>query len=451
MTVPDWHDPEFWRWAIEHCKASPSVLMNWFDSARLSGWQHRRRWAATEYGIDFPFVPRNITRTVPRTPPDGWPVMQEATGVPDDAGMPEPPEQKDERDKLVHRLRGEVSELKSQNRRLLEAANVHEAVLELAREKLPALKVPKIQPVHVGTSKTVEDAILGWADAHAGERVFSEVMEGLNAYDPALFCRRTQYTVDKTLSLLFDNHAGTTFERLYVFDLGDSVTGDALDDNKATNAIGVFESCVFCADVKARALTDLSTHIPVIYVSVPGNHGRRGAKMPWKQPTETADWLIAEMIRLRCAGNDRITFVVPKSWSAVVEIRGHFHRLNHGYSAAKGGHGGVPWYAYMRRDSKMTAIESVKGQQVRYRWYGHIHTQAEIPKMGGTGEQFIVGSLKGGDEYAYNELGEFSGPTQKLVGAHEHHGVSWRQPLNVDRADDVVSRYEDAIENLTII
>ena len=153
--------------------------------------------------------------------------------------------------------------------------------------------------------------------------------------------------------------------------------------------------------------------------------------MPWKQPSETADWLIAKMIETRLADNDLVDVRVPNAWTAVADIRGFTHSLNHGYSAARGGYGGIPFYAFQRADGKKTALEAAHGRTVDYRWYGHIHTPAELPKMDGRGEQFIVGSLKGGDEYALEELNSYSEPGQKLVGCHERYGVTWRYRLDV--------------------
>jgi len=354
-------------------------------------------------------------------------------------------------DREVQRLRLELSAVKGKYTAILKTGALHESVLEAVKDSLLApFPVPAIVSPKIRTGSATQDAILGWADWHAGERVFDEVMGGLNRYDPIITCRRAQATVDTTLELLFEHHKGTTFEHLFVFDLGDAITGDLLEDNKATNALGVFETMRFVAEVKARALAELSAHLPVTFVSVPGNHGRRGQKMPWKQPTETADWLIAEMVALHLADNPRVECIIPRAWSAVVNVRGHNHWLNHGYAAAKGGAGGIPWYAYMRRDGKMTAIEATRGERIDCRWYGHIHTDAEIPKMGGSGRQFIIGSLKGGDEYALNELGEYGDPEQKLVGAHENrtHGVSFRYPIEVKHADDTPSRYEDALRGL---
>jgi len=362
-----------------------------------------------------------------------------------------PPEAKSPEETHAHNL--EIQRLKdklSSTERLYKAAckheNVHADVLEIAREVMGRVTPFVVMPPPIPHGEIVEDAILTWADWHGGEVVDYDVMQGFNRYDPVVMCRRAQYTVDRTLKLLFGCHTGTTFEALHVFDLGDSITGDLLEDNKATNALPVFEAMRLVAQVKAIALTELAAYIPVTYMVIPGNHGRRTAKMPWKQPTETADWLIGEMIRDLTSTNDRVSVTVPKAWTAVVKIREHYHSLNHGYSAAKGGYGGIPWYAFQRTDGKLTALESSHGRRVHYRWYGHIHQGADLPKMDGMGKQFIVGSLKGGDEYALNELSSYADPIQNLVGCHEDVGVSWRYELNVNRADDTPSRYEDVLQ-----
>lgn len=362
--------------------------------------------------------------------------------TPDASPAPMTADEQFAEDKTIARLRSDLAATKKLYAAAVKVSNVHEDVLEAAREVMGKVTPTRVLPPKIGRGDITEDAILTWADPHGGETISYEVMQGFNEYSPAIFCRRMQYTVDHTLKILFDRHAGTTFEVVHVFDLGDSITGDLLDDNKATNALPVFESMRLVAQVKAVALTELSEYIPVTYIIVPGNHGRRSAKMPWKQPTETADWLIGEMIRDLTATNDRVSVVVPKAWTAIVEVRGHYHSLNHGYSAAKGGYGGIPWYAFQRTDGKLTALESSHGRRVHYRWYGHIHQAADLPKMDGVGEQFIVGSLKGGDEYALNELSSYADPVQKLVGCHEDVGVSWRYPLNVNRADAEPSRYE---------
>ena len=355
------------------------------------------------------------------------------------------PEETHARDLEMQRLKDELNETRRKYAVACKHENLHADVLEVAREVMGKVTPVDILPPRLGSGSLTEDAALTWADWHGGEVIDYDVMQGFNSYNPTIMCRRAQYTVDRTLKILFTCHTGTTFETLYVLDLGDSVNGDLLDDNKVTAALPVFEAMRLVAQVKALALTELSTHLPVTYISVPGNHGRRSAKMPWKQPTETADWLVAEMIADMTAGNERISVVVPRAWTAVIEIRGHNHSLNHGYSAARGGYGGIPWYAFQRTDGKLTALESSHGRRVHYRWYGHIHQGSELPKMDGTGEQFIVGSLKGGDEFALNELGAYSDPRQKLVGCHEDVGVSWRYPLNVNRADNEPSRYEDLI------
>jgi len=347
--------------------------------------------------------------------------------------------------RTIQRLQDEVTALRRQLRETDRADNLYQDLVELARERWQPYAPPAIVPPQPHDTEIVEDAILAWADWHGGEVVDYDVMQGFNAYSLAIMCRRAQYTVDTTIDALFSWHKGSRFERLWVFDLGDSINGELRDEQKATNALGWVESCRYVALVRARALTELSAYLPVCYIAVPGNHPRLGKTMEWKRPTENGDWLVAEMIGDLCRGNERVTCVSPKSWTAGVTIRGWNHSLNHGTTTAKGGYGGISWYAIQRADGKLTALESAHGQHVHYRWLGHIHQKAEIPAMDGEGELFIVGSLKGGDEYALYGLNAYSAPRQQLVGVHAETGVSWRYPLLVKRGDETPSRYEDEV------
>lgn len=356
------------------------------------------------------------------------------------------PEDGVERDRTVLRLKTELKELQKKYDHICHTSNLHEDILDIAHAVFGRVGPSKVLPPKAGLGDTEEDAILAWADWHGGEVIDYDVMQGYNAYNPSIMCRRAQYTVDHTLGILFDCHRGTTFGTLHVLDLGDSINGDHLEDQMATNALPVFEAMRMVALVKSQALTELSTHIPVVYTCVPGNHGRRSQKMQWKLPTETADWMIGKMIADRVRDNDYIECNIPKSWTAGVNVCGWNHVLNHGFSAAKGGFGGISWYSFQRADGQKTAVEAAHGKRVHYRWYGHIHQKAEIPMMDGEGEQHIVGSLKGGDEYALEELNRYSDPMQKLVGCHQKYGVTWRYPLNVKHADEEESRYEALLD-----
>jgi hypothetical protein len=348
------------------------------------------------------------------------------------------------------RLTDEIAALKRELKAAARAANLLEDIREQARECFsqpfsPVLREHSPAP-RVGKVVSIEDAILGWADWHGFETVNEVVMHGWNKYNPVIMARRAQYTVDWTIKLLLENHAGTRFETLYVFNLGDSINGDHLEEQLATNARPVFESMRGTANLQAACLMDLARYFDhVVYVPIPGNHGRRGKKMQWKLPTETADWLIATMVQDRVSLQENIHVHVPYEWSVGIEIRGHHHVLNHGTTAAAGGFGGISWYSFQRADGQLTAIEAAHGQRVNARWYGHIHQKAEVPMMDGEGEQFIVGSLKGGDEYALEGLRRFAPASQKLVGCHDDHPVSFRYPLSVWRADNTPSRYEDLV------
>jgi hypothetical protein len=412
---PDWHDPDFWRWALEHCKGAPAVLEIWFPETGRSGWQHRRLYARNQFRVKLPTVGKGIISQCAGEPPDGWPERPEETGsVPDDVqaqrprdaertkaraerdaiadlleGMPEDERAAFliERDKTTVRLKRENGELKSKNKLLMREQTLSEELVEIAERLLPRQRsfTPRKFRPRAG-KHIVESAVLGWADWHSDEIVDLGIMEGLNEYNPAVMARRVQATTDATLSLLYDHHSGTDFDCLYILDLGDNVTGPLHEENKYTNAMQVFEAIDYVAEIKAKAIAELARQIShVFFIGVPGNHWRYTPKVSWKMPTETSDWLIYRFLAVHCQNMPNVTINVPSAWSANVDIKGHGFALNHGYTDAKGGFGGISWYSLLRSDSKRTGLDQRLGRKTMHRVYGHMHQDGVVRRMGGAG------------------------------------------------------------------
>ncbi len=441
MAVPE-STEEFWSRECsvtgkQHCKMGGTALVQAHSGLTQNGWSTRLATAKRKW----PNLPWKTS----------VPGRHEGVGDRPDAPTATP-EQQFEAATENERLKREIKNLKDLNRVAVRRAALGRDLLDAAESLLP--KCAPVAPgiLRLGSTDTHESAILGWADWHGGEVVNIDVMEGYNEYNPVIMCRRAQATVDTALELMFSHHVGTTFDDIVVFDMGDGVNGDLLPDNAKTNAVAFFQAIALVAELKALGLLELHVNsgLPVYYVGSPGNHGRHGDKMPWKQPWDTADWLIAEMMRVRLANVPAIQIAEMKSWTTRVEVKGHVHSLNHGTTAAKGGYGGISFYSIMRNDGKLTALESSHDQKVDYRWRGHIHQKATLPMMNGVGDQFQVGSLVGGNEYALGDLASYEEPTQLFVGAHERRGVTWRYPLQVRDADDKPSRYESILDHYAV-
>jgi len=78
---PDWHSPAFWLWAIRTCDARPAILAEWFPRWTHSTWKHRKIYARTTLGINFPEVSRCNVHDWQANPPDDWPREHEQPDV----------------------------------------------------------------------------------------------------------------------------------------------------------------------------------------------------------------------------------------------------------------------------------------------------------------------------------------------------------------------------------
>jgi hypothetical protein len=404
-----------------HADMSPAALRDAYG-ASPDVWRHRRNRASDRMkDVAFGDVTLPMADAVPPTPCGSCMTIEE----------------KVERDREVARLRAVNANLQTRYNVALRDSTLAEYLVRKSADIMPRLGAVTAPAVIASReAKSHETAVLFCADWHSDEVVRYEVMDGLNAYDPYIMARRVECLTDKTLEMVLGHHAGTRFDELVIADLGDNVGGPLHQETAMTNALPPFRAAVMIADIKAQMAAKIAAHFPrVRRVSVPGNHWRYTKQVPWKLPSETTDWLVYNMEAQRLSEIGNITVEIPDAWSQYVEIAGTMFALNHGYSDAKGGFGGLSAYSFFRADAKRTGIEARKGQFVPYRVYGHVHSPAELSKLGGKGRLIICPSLKGGDEFALEALGAYSDPEQRLVGVHEGHGIVWTRDLDVTGYD----------------
>lgn len=453
---PAWHEPDFWRWAIDAADARPKALAQWFPEVGAPAWDLRKATAAAEFGIEFPYLTRSNKVSWPCDPPDGWPVRAEAAGVPQSASaavsQPQEPlttEEKVERDREVSRLREQLSETNRRYNTALKEQNVFERLLDEGTHALIPVAPACPPPAHPDREKVTRQALqLSWADWHVDATVSYEIMEGLNWYDPAVALRRVECCVDKTL-LIADLNDRIDYHVLYVHDLGDNVENEHHEDAKSTNSMTPMKAARFAAELKAVALRDLAARFErVVYRGIPGNHGRTKQKMPWRLPTENFDWLIYQWVKVLCRDLPNVEFELVDAWSQTCEVEGWGWFLNHGTTDAKGGFGGVSWYSLIKSDTKRTAMDVKLNRKVLAREYGHLHQEANVERAGGNGRIFINPSLKGGDEFPKEGMsGTYSEPGQVLRSVHQREGIVAEYPLNIRQYDlNEECRYDALLE-----
>ena len=165
---------------------------------------------------------------------------------------------------------------------------------------------------------------------------------------------------------------------------------------------------------------------------VTGNHGRNTFKIRNKGRNHTSfDWLIYQFLAKRFEGDDRIHFLISDGSDAYYSVYGHKYLLTHG-DQFRGGDGVIGALGpIIRGDHRKRSRNSQIDQEYDTMLLGHWHQLIQLQRL------IVNGSLKGYDEYAYNNNFPFEPPRQALWITHPSHGITFSAPVYVDRKAEV--------------
>lgn len=400
------------------------------------------------YGCGQEFVPPSKGRNTPKGHKSCYDAMRlnrtaqaNANAAPDpEVEKPEEVSETVRRDRRVADLQSRLSMLQRKYDESLTESNATAKILErleAALDALPSVKPPK--PPKLVHAASVESAVLVGSCWHIGETINKQEMGDLNEYNFDVFVRRLQFIIEKTISFTQDNMSNHTFEELQLFLTGDMVSGIIHEELVETNELHIVDQSLLGALVVAQAIQDLARVFPrVVVTGVAGNHGRTQPQKQFKHKgTKSWDYVFYNTLALLLRNQPNVTFIIPQSYWAVVEVQGQLFQVQHGDTIKSWG--GIPFYGLNRETAKWVEIHATQGRFIRYYVTSHFHTKAIL--QSGYGERIMNGSLKGGDEYAIG-LGLYGDPIQLLFGVHPKHGKSWELSLNAKYADIEVPRYQ---------
>jgi hypothetical protein len=318
-------------------------------------------------------------------------------------------------------------EHRSMSKQLAAEADIREAVFGLSREKVA---VPDWEIQETAHSSDIVPMLLT-TDQHVGEVVDREEMEGLNEYDTSVFIRRNRNMVERALSIL-DARNDTYPCFVYLFG-GDSISGDIHEELSQTNDLTSHRSVLLVVEETCRNLEVLLERFPrVIFIAVPGNHGRTTRKPTAKRYAElNYDTLAAMMIErhFMAKGERRIEFRYPGSGDAVFSVYGRKMLLTHGDRiGSRGGTGFIgPAATIMRGAQKVFQQYAGIGVQLDTILHGHFHYRMWADGI------ISNSALIGFNEYARAMIrARFQPPSQTLVLVHPKWGVIDAPPVFVD-------------------
>lgn len=256
-----------------------------------------------------------------------------------------------------------------------------------------ALKPPRwlARPAKKGDKEATVVSIL--SDCHFDEYVNPAEVDGRNAYNREIAEQRLARYFEQAVRLARDYLAGMTYRGFVLMLGGDLISGDIHDELAQTNEAQTLDTVLHWSGRLAAGIELLAdefgqVHVPVVV----GNHGRRSRKPKAKgRARDNFDWMIGQLLARHFERDDRVTFQIPDSTDAVVEVHDSRFLLTHGDQVSGGGGIGGIWPPIMRMVAKKrvrTQFDTVV--------MGHWHQLIQAPDAG----LIVNGSLKGEDEYA---------------------------------------------------
>ena len=268
------------------------------------------------------------------------------------------------------------------------------------------------------------------SDLHWGEVVYPSQINNVNEYNLRIAHKRMQALISSSIALLKIISPAMEYPGIVVPLGGDMISGNIHDELTATNEINSMPAVEDLYKVLVGAIKLLADTFGRVFLPcVSGNHGRDTKKIWNKDRHHTSfDWLLYRFLALHFDNDKRVTFFIPDGPDAYYKIYNHAYLLTHG-DQFRGGDGLIGCLGPILRGdhkkrSRNAQVDMEYDTMIMGHWHQYIHHSRVL----------VNGSLKGYDEYAYNNNFGFEPAQQALWITHPKHSITFRMPVYVDRA-----------------
>ena len=268
------------------------------------------------------------------------------------------------------------------------------------------------------------------SDLHWGEVVQPAQINHVNDYNIRIAHERMDTCVNAAVHLLRILSPKLDYPGIVLPLGGDMISGNIHDELTATNELNTMPTVL---DLYGKLVGVISTMADtfkhVFLPCVSGNHGRDTHKIWNKDRHATSfDWLLYQFLAKRFEGDKRVTFFIPDGPDAYYKVYDHAYLLTHGDQFRSFGDSMIGALGpILRGDHKKRSRNAQVDMEYDTLLLGHWHQYVHHSRV------IINGSLKGYDEYAYNNNFGFEVPQQALWITHPKYGQTFRMPVKVDR------------------
>ena len=313
-----------------------------------------------------------------------------------------------------------------------------ELIVDTIQDLAPAIRsvqIPKAKKPRKNGSPQVVVAPL--TDTHIGDRVKEEQMAGLNEYNIDVFNKRLYGWANTVVQLVELRRNHSPVNKLILPMLGDMISGDIHEELARTNIDNCMEQMIQGANLIAQAVIFLAGNFTEVEIPcVVGNHGRMTRKPPMKDKYMDWDFMMYQWIAAFCREQKNVTFNISKSFINSFKAGNKTVLIMHGDSVPGAGLGTT----ILNQVSKFRNVLHYGFDSVMM---GHFHRIDEFDI--GTGEVHICGTMKGGDEYAFQKLAVYSPPKHIMTYWHPEHGYIGKETLYLDNYDNSTETFNNNV------
>lgn len=296
---------------------------------------------------------------------------------------------------------------------------LHEGILKVIGDNpyrpafQPAPKLDKVEDPH--------EMVLMVSDAHYGEYVDPEALFGVS-YTPEICTLRMEHLRNKTIRYKEMRDPVYTTQKLTIAVLGDMISGNIHDELDRTNLMPISSQWAEMAHMLANLGFSLREHFAdVEMIIIPGNHPRIRRKPYFKQKWDNFEYMMG--LYVQALVGDAFTVTVPKSMIHTHDVLGFKIGMSHGDGYKSNSFAGIPFYGLAQRRSAFQAARKELGfEPIDMLMMGHFHQLLWWPGRGC--DVIINGSIKGPDEYAFDNFAGAEPARQGLLTLNQDHGVT---------------------------
>lgn len=287
-------------------------------------------------------------------------------------------------------LAQQISVLK---RRLGEALEFRDNLLANVKALVSAKPVKRKKKIEKSGGDVVAGIVL--SDWHIGEIIRKEDMEGINKFDFEIAKKRISTLIRNFLDWIDVQRKAYTIDDLYVFCLGDFISGGIHDELVRTAEFPIPVQIAKAGELMVQVIKSFSGAFNRVYVEelIPDNHARLWVKRYFKQRgLSSYNYLLYGLVNSALEGYENIEFHLYESDKAVVDVKGMRVLIEHGDRVR--GWVGIPYYGIEREEGKEARKRMVIEDRYDLRLMGHFHTCI----IGTDWQWAINGSLTGMSE-----------------------------------------------------